>query len=119
MAEAQPIGSVRARLARIAWVGVLLVVAVVGLMAWLAVRYSTTVDTMRAWVDENGTVLAEIPEGQAGRVVPGQAVRVRIEGRWYEGHRYVRLRLALLGAVGGPPAGSQAEVRVAVGWPGR
>ena len=139
MAEAQPIGSVRARLARIAWVGVLLVVAVVGLLAWLAVRYATTVDTMRAWVDENGTVVAEIPEGQAGRVAPGQAARVRIAGRWYagrveagganpfveddendpgEGHRYVRLRLTLVGAAGGLPAGAQAEVRVAVGWPG-
>jgi len=140
MAEAQPIGSARARLARIAWVGVLLVVAVVGLLAWLAVRYATTVDTMRAWVDENGTVVAEIPEGQAGRVAPGQAARVRIEGRWYEGqveavganpivedeeddpgegHRYVRLRIALVAAAGGPPVGTQAEVRVGAGWRGR
>jgi len=108
-------------------------------LAWLAVRYATTVDTMRAWVDENGTVVAEIPEGQAGRVAPGQAARARIAGRWYEGqveavganpfveddendpgegHRYVRLRLTLVAAVGGLPAGAQAEVRVAVGWPG-
>lgn len=136
-AETQ-IGSVRARLARIAWVGVLVVVIVVGLLGYFAVRYVTTVDTMRAWVEEDGTVLAEIPEDRAGRVAVGQDARVRIAGEWYEGqvesvganpvavesddapdqgYRYVQLRVALADAADVPPAGARAEVRVVVGWP--
>lgn len=127
--------SVRERLERIAWVGVLLVVVVMGLLAMFAVRYVITVDTMRAWVTEDGTVLAEVPDARAGRVAEGQPARVRIESRWYEGvvvavgenpsatsggnglgagERYVRVRIV----VSGTPSlasGVRAEVRIGVG----
>lgn len=132
------IGAVRARLARIAWVGVVVVVIVLALLAYFGLRYATTVDTMRAWAEADGTVTAEIAEARGGRVTTGQAAEVRIGEVWYSGvvrevganpvvaevdhdlsetYRYVRLRIALTDGADAPAAGAPAEVRMRVGWP--
>jgi hypothetical protein len=129
-------GSVRQRVANIAWVGALLVVVVMALLTVFAVRYATTVDTMRTWVEEQGVVVGEIPEGAAEDVAVGQVARVRVAGDWHEGrvseiaekalpaqdggdngdHRYVRVRIALNAESLDLPTDEPLELRIITGW---
>jgi len=136
LGEAATNGSVRERLADTAWVGVVLVMVVLGLLTVFAVRYATMVDTMRARVDEDGAIVAEIPEGAAADVAVGQPARARVSGNWYEGRvaevganalpaadggsngdvRYVRVRVVLDAAGSELPTDEPIEVRIITGW---
>jgi len=129
-------GSVRQRVANIAWVGVLLVVVVLALLTVFAVRYATTVDTMRTWVEEQGVIVGEIAEGAAEDVAVGQMARVRVAGDWYEGRvaevaeeavlagdegsnserPYVRIGVALDAEGVELPTDEPVELRIITGW---
>ncbi|MGC9360077.1 MAG: hypothetical protein ACP5G7_06850 [Anaerolineae bacterium] len=129
-------GAVRQRVANIAWVGVLLVVVVLALLTVFAVRYATTVDTMRTWIEERGVVVGEIPQGAAEDVAVGQVARVRVAGDWHEGRvaevseeamsakdegdngegRYVRVGVVLDADGVELPTDEPFELRIITGW---